>query len=102
SGTRATGLRGARLGAEQAEVWAHRKQVEDEGRQRDGRLIDVVLQPYEEVCAANLAAVMRRSAQEMARSRSCAVDPAAVDVQSMLPFWNRPARRAAANVGAGG
>jgi hypothetical protein len=87
------------LAAEQAEVWAHRKEVED-GRRDADRLIDVIVQPYEEVCAANLAAVMRRSAETMARSRNCAVDPAAVDVQSMLPFWNRPARRAAANVGA--
>jgi hypothetical protein len=87
------------LAAQQAEAWAHRKAVQDEGRETD-RLIDVVVQPYEELCAANLAAVMRSAAQTMARSRNCAVDPGSVDVPSMLPFWNRPARRVAANVGA--
>jgi hypothetical protein len=87
------------LAAQQAEAWAHRKEVEEEGRDTD-RLVDVVIQPYDELCAANLTAVMRGAAETMARSRNCDVDPAAADVRAMLPFWNRPARRVAANVGA--
>jgi pimeloyl-ACP methyl ester carboxylesterase len=87
------------LAAQQVEAWAHRKEVQDEARDAD-RLIDVVIQPYEELCAANLAAVMRSAAETMARSRNCAVDPDAADVRALLPFWNRPARRVAANVGA--
>jgi hypothetical protein len=90
------------LAAEQAEVWAHRKQVEDEGRQSDGRLIDVVLQPIGELCAANFAAVARRASGELAQSRQCAVDGRALDahLRAMLPFWNLPERRAMPNFGA--
>ena len=94
------------LAAQQSEAWIVRKQIEDVA-QRDMRItsprevVDAVLQPYDEMCAANLAAVMRRAAGEMAQSRDCAVDGAALDrrVRSMLPFWNRPAHRSTANVG---
>ena len=95
---RSIDYRRSMLAAQQSEAWTVRKEVED-GRRDADRVIDVVVQPYEEVCAANLAAVMRRAAGEMARSRNCAVDAAAADVRAMLPFWNRPARRAIANVG---
>jgi hypothetical protein len=82
------------LAAQQAEAWTVRKEVEDDRRDAD-RIIDVIVQPYEEVCAANLAAVMRRTADRLARSRDCAVDPS-FDV----PFWNRLGHRSMANAGA--
>ena len=82
------------LAAQQAEAWTVRKQVED-GRHDADRIIDVVVQPYEEVCAANLAAVMRRAAEQMSRSHDCAVKPS-FDV----PFWNRLGRGAMTNAGA--
>ena len=90
------------LAAQQAEVWAHRKQIEDEGRQSDARLIDVVLQPLGEFCAANYAAVARRASEELAQSRQCAVDGSALDrhLRAMLPFWNLPERRHMPNFGA--
>ena len=82
------------LSAQQAEAWTVRKEVED-GRRDADRIIDVVIQPYDEVCAANLTAIMRRAADQMSRSRDCAVNPS-FDV----PFWNRLGRGAIANVGA--
>jgi hypothetical protein len=82
------------LAAQQAEAWTVKKEVED-GRHDADRIIDVVLQPYDEVCAANLAAVMRRAADQMSRSRACAVSPS-FDV----PFWNRLGRSRQANAGA--
>jgi hypothetical protein len=98
---RAIDYRRSLLAAQQSEAWGVRKQVEDEGRQSDGRLLDVVLQPYDELCAANFAAVARRASGELAQSRDCAVDGAALDhhVRAMLPFWNRPMRSAMPNLG---
>src|SRR5205085_7722856 len=69
------------LAAQQAEAWTVRKEVED-GRRDADRIVDVIVQPYEEVCAANLAAVLRRAAEQMSRSHDCAVAPS-VDA----PFW---------------
>ena len=82
------------LAAQQAEAWTVRKEVED-GRRDADRIVDVIVQPYEEVCAANLAAVLRRAAEQMSRSHDCAVAPS-VDA----PFWNRLGHRAMSNVGA--
>ena len=82
------------LAAQQAEAWTARKEVEDGRRDAQG-IIDVVLQPYDEVCASNLAAIMRRAADTMARSRDCALAPS-----FDLPFWNRLRRGALTNAGA--
>jgi hypothetical protein len=89
------------LAAQQSEAWIVRKQLADAAEQSEGRIVDVVLQPYEELCAANIAAVMRRAAGDLAQSRDCAIDGAALDrrVRAMLPFWNRPAHHATPNLG---
>lgn len=89
------------LAAQQSEAWAVRRRVEDAAEQSEGRIVDVVLQPYDELCAANIAAVMRRAAGELARSRDCAIDGGALDrrVRAMLPFWNRPAHHSTPNLG---
>ena len=88
------------LAAQQAEAWAHQKRVEDEG-QSDEQLIDLVLQPFAELCAANLAAVARRASSELAQSHDCAIDARALDrrVREMLPFWNRRSWFAMPNLG---
>ena len=90
---RAIDYRRSILAAQQSQAWSVRKQVEDEGRQSDGRLIDVVVQPYDELCAASFAGAARRASAELAQSRECAVDGGALDrrVRAMLPFWNRRA-----------
>ena len=89
------------LSAEQAEAWTHRKQVEDEGRQSDRGVIDVVIEPFDELCAANFAAVARRASGELAQSHDCAIDGRALDrrVREMLPFWNRRSWFAMPNLG---
>ncbi len=104
---RAIDYRRSMLAAQQSEAWIVRKSIDDAAQLHDARItspgdvVDVVLQPYEELCAANLAAVMRRAAEEMAQSRDCAVDGGALDrhVRGMLPFWNRPAHFSARNLG---
>jgi hypothetical protein len=94
------------LAAQQAEAWAHRRNVENLAEQR-GRidsahdLVDMALQPWDEMCAANFAAVARGAAAELAQSRDCAVDARALDrrVRGMLPFWNRRSWYALPNLG---
>jgi hypothetical protein len=75
--------------------------VQEEGKQSDARLIDVVLQPIGELCAANFAAVERHASSELARSHDCAIDGRALDrrVRELLPFWNLPELRAMPNLG---
>jgi len=86
------------LAAQQSEAWAARKNLSEPAEE----LVDVVVQPYHELCAANLGAVMRRAATDMAQSRDCAVDARALErrVRAMLPFWNRPAHAQMPNLGA--
>jgi hypothetical protein len=104
---RSIDYRRSMLAAQQAEAWAHRKQVEDIADQREAHitsardLVDVVLGPYDELCAANFAAVVRLAANELAQSHHCAVDGRALDrrVRAMLPFWNRRSFFALPNLG---
>jgi len=85
------------LAAHQSEAWAMRRNLDEPAQE----MADVVVKPYFELCAANAAAVMRRAAGDIARSRNCAVDGSELDnrMRAMLPFWNRPGRALVPNLG---
>jgi hypothetical protein len=88
------------LAAQQAEMWAVRSEVEREAGDAGAplgsprRFAELIMQPYDLMCAGNLAAISRRAAEELARSSDCAVDGAALDrrIHAMRPFWNREHR----------
>jgi hypothetical protein len=94
---RAIDYRRSMLAAFQAEAWARKQNASELPEE----LTDIMAQPYEELCASNLAAVMRRAAEDMARSRDCAVDSRALErrIGAMLPVWNLPGRAAVPNLG---
>src|SRR5947209_2213976 len=96
---RAIDYRRSIVAAQQSEAWMMRQDVDGRADARDA--IDAIVQPFDELCAANLAAVMRRAANDMARSRDCAVDAPAVDrrFRGLLPFWNRIGRYGLPNIG---
>lgn len=85
------------LAGQQSEAWAIRNFSEPDAQD----IADVVVQPYLEICAANLTAVMRRAASDVAQSRDCAIDGRALDrrMHAMIPVWNRPARTRPSNLG---
>jgi hypothetical protein len=85
------------LAAHQSEAWTIRQNLDEPAQE----MRDVVVKPYFELCAANLAAVMRRAASDIAQSRNCAIDASELDdrMRAMLPFWNRPGRALVPNLG---
>jgi hypothetical protein len=99
---RAIDYRRSMLAAQQSDAWMLRQILGEMAKSSDPRLIDLVLQPYEEFCGANVAALMRRQAAEIAPSRNCAVDGAAIDrrFKAMVPAWNQPARFGLPSLGA--
>jgi hypothetical protein len=94
---RAIDYRRSMLAGQQSEAWAIRNSSEPDAQD----IADVVVQPYLEICAANLTAVMRRAASDIAQSRDCAIDGRALDrrMHAMIPLWNHPGRSQARNLG---
>ena len=85
------------LAAQQSQAWAIRQNASE----RPQDLGDMIAQPYVELCASNLTAVMRRAAADIAQSRNCAIDASELDrrIRALIPFWNRPARVDTPNLG---